>query len=65
VSYNTSAVKIYSAASSVVRFENRKGILYFEKNACVVVENSEFSRIFTSFTASVVKNNNATSAFLE
>jgi hypothetical protein len=47
-SYNTSAVKIYNATSSLVRFENKK--MYFEKRPCLhtttlvlyVVVNLEF-----------------------
>jgi hypothetical protein len=39
-SYNASAVKIYNATSSLVRF-GKKFIFYPEKNAGVVVVNSE------------------------
>jgi hypothetical protein len=31
VSYNANAVKIYNAASSLVRFENKNIFYYFEK----------------------------------
>jgi hypothetical protein len=33
VSYNASAVKIYSATSSLVRFENKSILIYFEKRS--------------------------------
>jgi hypothetical protein len=37
VSYNASVVKIYNATSSLVRFENKNILIYFEFYNIVVV----------------------------
>jgi hypothetical protein len=37
VSYNASAVKIYSATSSQVRFENKNIFFYFEKRTMLAL----------------------------
>jgi hypothetical protein len=41
VSYSVSVVKSYNATSSLVRFENKKSSMYFEKRSGVVVVNSK------------------------
>jgi hypothetical protein len=54
VSYNASAVKIYNATSSLVRFEDKNIFFYFENdlayyNAGVVAVNSKFVGLYSKW----------------